>query len=268
MDWLQAVVLGLVEGVTEFLPISSTGHLILVSRWLGQESAFTDMFNIFIQFGAMLALPFLFGPRLLFLDGRPSTTSLWKLWSRVAVAIAPALIMGLLFADLIETWLFHPYPVALALAVGGLGLILLDRQDQGGWGWDELSHSRALLIGLFQCLALWPGVSRSAATILGALILGANRKTAAEFSFFMALPVLGLASAYSLFKYLRNTAATAPLDAGSWSALAIGFVVSGLVAFIVSKWFLGFISRNNFRPFGFYRIGLAILVASTTLFLR
>ncbi len=267
MHWIQAALLGLVEGVTEFLPISSTGHLIVVSRWLGQESAFTDMFNIVIQFGAMLSLPFLFGRRLLTLDGQVSLRGLWGLWSRVALAIAPALVLGLILADPIQAYLFHPYPVALALAAGGLGLILLDRREsQTGWDWSGLDYRRALLIGLFQCLALWPGVSRSAATILGALLLGAHRKTAAEFSFFMAFPVLGLASAYSLFKFLRHPEASAAIGAGDWIALGIGFLVSGLVAFAASKWFLGFISQRNFQPFGFYRLGLAVLVAALTFF--
>lgn len=266
MDWLQASILGIVEGLTEFLPISSTGHLILVSRWLGRQSAFVDMFNIVIQFGAMLALPFVFGRRLLCLETAPSWKGLWNLWSRVAVAILPALVLGLLLADIIEFYLFHPFPVAVALAVGGLGLLLLDRSERTGWGWEGLDYRRALLIGLFQCLALWPGVSRSAATILGALLIGANRRLAAEFSFYLAFPILGLASAYSLFKFIRSDSDLASIGGSDWAALGIGFVVSALVAFAVSKWFLAFISRHDFRPFGWYRMALAALVLASLAF--
>jgi len=265
MDLIQSAVLGLVEGITEFLPISSTGHLILVSRWFGQDSEFTNMFNIVIQFGAILALPFIFGKRLLSLDQKISIQQSWNLWSRVLLAIVPALALGFIFSDLIEGFLFHPIPVALALGLGGLGLIFLDRdQNQTGWDWSGLTYKRTLLIGLFQCLALWPGVSRSAATIIGALLLGANRKTAAEFSFYLALPVLGLAATYSFLKFsLRNREAFI-LSPHDGLALLIGFVVSGLVAFIVSKWFLHFISKHNFKPFGFYRLGLALVVLSLT----
>ncbi len=269
MDFFQAILLGVVEGVTEFLPVSSTGHLILFSRWMGQESAFSNMFAIVIQLGAILSLPFIFGKRLIFPD--PSKTdfkSVLLFWSKVLVAVAPALTLGFLFSDSIEYFLFQPLPIALALASGGLALILLDRPERaGGWSWNGLGYKQAFLIGLFQCLALLPGMSRSASTIIGALILGSERKTAAEFSFFLALPVLAAASGYSLLKYIlkANKGEVPPLSLDQWFILGLGFLVSFMVSWVVSKWFLAWISRKDFRPFGWYRIALSFLVISMVL---
>lgn len=263
MEWHQAILLGVVEGLTEFLPISSTGHLIVLARWLGQETAFTNMFSIAIQFGAILALPLVLGRRVLHPIPGATPPELIRFWSVVVLAVIPAAALGLALSDLIEEHLFHPGPVALALAAGGVALLGFDRRRDSGWGWDRLGPAQALVVGLIQCLALWPGVSRSAATILGALALGANRRTAAEFSFYLAIPVLGLASAYSLFKYVSRQGLA--LSAEEGVLLALGFGTSWLTAWLVCRWFLAWISQRSFGVFAYYRLALAAVVLITSL---
>ncbi len=253
-----AVVLGLVEGVTEFLPVSSTGHLILVARGLGFEGSTAHTFEVFIQLGAILAVvaayPARFG-RLLDLRDREGFAGMRGL-GLLAVSTAPALVLGALAHDAIKQYLFTPLTVAVGLAVGGLWILVTERVEgrRGQTGIDTLSWGEALAVGLFQCLALWPGMSRSASTILGGMMSGLDRRTATEYSFFTAVPTLFAACAFDLFKSLPE------LSTADIPLFAVGFVVAFLSAWVAVKFFVRFLSRHTLIPFGWYRMVLAAVV--------
>lgn len=258
MDLISAVVLGLVEGATEFLPISSTGHLILFNQWFAFEEDFTKLFNIVIQSGAILAVIVIFWK-----DLWPSSWSLKELeskWGRILVAFIPTAIIGLLLGDYAETYLFTPTVVAVALIFYGLVFIFLEKSKKMEYAHSQIVYSHALIIGVAQALALVPGTSRSGATIVAMLLLGYTRAVSARFSFLLAIPTLLSASAYSLYKY------EAPIQFGDFGLLAIGFTVSFFVAFVVSKWFLAYISQKSFLPFAWYRIILGLLVLALVIF--
>lgn len=257
-SWLKAVVLGLVEGVTEFIPVSSTGHLILVGRWLSFEGDAEKTFEIVIQLGAILAVLWLYRARVLgaFAHWRSDRASR-RLLTNLVVAFLPAAVVGLFVHDFIKERLFDPRVVAISLVVGGIVMLVIER-------WrptpttetvDDLSTRGALGIGLAQVLALIPGVSRSGATIMGAIALGTSRVAATEFSFFLAIPVMFAVTGYELIGNIDL------LSAEQVSMLAIGFVVSFLSALVVVKAFIGFVSRHTFVPFAWYRIvfGTALL---------
>lgn len=256
-DIFKAIVLGIVEGVTEFLPISSTGHLILVNQALSFSPDFTTLFDIVIQLGAILSVVVFFWKRLwpfgTDLEHRKMTLTLWY---KTIVGVLPALVLGALLGDFIEEKLFTPWVVALALIVGGIILILIEKKTRQSHinTIAELSFKTAFLIGLIQTLAMVPGTSRAAATIIGAMLLGASRMVAVEFSFFLAIPTMVAASAYSLLKSGSSYTAV------EFAILAIGFIVSFFTALAVIKFFLNFVRKNNFIPFGYYRIALGILV--------
>ncbi|HCM26297.1 MAG: undecaprenyl-diphosphatase [Treponema sp. GWB1_62_6] len=258
-DIVKAALLGIVEGVTEFLPVSSTGHLIIVNQWLSFDPAFTAAFDVAIQFGAVLSVLalyrkklFAFGPG----TGEGSARSTFSLWIKVTVGVLPALVLGFLFDDFMEEHLFNATVVAIALVVGGIALLLLDRRPASGRfaSVDVLPLRIALAIGAIQCLAMIPGTSRSAATIVGAVLLGASRVAAVEFSFLLALPTIAAASGYSLLKLDKSVlAANVP-------ALAVGALVSFVVAALVASGFLRFIGKRNFAVFGWYRIALGLII--------
>lgn len=254
MTSLQAFWLGLLEGLTEFLPISSTGHLILASRALGLQGDFSDAFDVAIQSGAIAAVLLLRRQRFARLLPWHSSGALEGkrgLW-HLALISAPALLLALLLGRTIKAWLFAPGPVALALALGGLGILLLDRERARVKNLDALDARDALLIGLVQALALWPGMSRSACTILGALALGYSREAATELSFLAAVPILLAATAYESLKhwheFSRNPA-----------ALAVGLVVAFGSALIAIQGFLALLKRAGLRPWGWYRLAAAPL---------
>lgn len=256
-DIIKSIILGIVEGLTEFLPVSSTGHLILVNQWISFSEDFTVLFDIFIQIGAILAVVVYFRK-----DIFPEKVkglvekSYIEFWLKIITAFIPAVILGLLFADFIEEKLFNPVTVTITLFVGGILLILLDRKDRAFKisSVKEMSFKIALFIGLFQCLAMIPGTSRSAATIIGALLLGASRKLAAEFSFYLAIPTIIGASAYSLMKTHLE------FNSHDIIVLATGFIVSFLVAMVVIKFLMNFIKKHSFVVFGYYRIALASIM--------
>lgn len=255
---IKAIILGIVEGITEFLPISSTGHLILVNQWVSFDEEFTRMFDIFIQFGAILSVVVIFRHKLFKFyhdDGTLEKTTL-DLWIKTAVGVIPALILGKLFHDRIEEAFFNPTTVSIMLLLGGIVLLFIEKMDMHPSIKDttELSYKVVLLIGLFQCLALFPGVSRSAATIVGAMILGTSRAVAVEFSFYLAIPTLMAASVYSLY----NVGSAAALS--HWLVLVVGFITSFLVAYGVIVAFLKFLNQNSFKYFGIYRILLALII--------
>jgi len=258
-DLIKAVVLGIVEGLTEFLPVSSTGHLILVNEFIDFTGSFAKTFDIVIQLGAILSVIVYFW-RKLFPFGSSKTpiekAETWDIWKKTVVGVLPALVLGATLGKHIEEYLFNPVTVALALLIGGIALIFIERRKtQGGiTSIAQLSYTIAFLIGLIQCLALIPGTSRSAATIIGAMLLGANRVVAAEFSFFLAIPTLFAASAYSLLKTGFD------LNIAQIQLLVIGFIVSFLVAWLVIAGFMKFISKRDFKLFGYYRILLGAFV--------
>ncbi len=256
--WM-AIVYGIVEGITEFLPISSTGHLILLDRFLPLPEEFGTMFNIVIQFGAILAVLLYFWndlwPFHLAKDSS-ETRRVLGIWSKVAVGVLPALVLGYLLADWIEDRLFCPRVVAGALFVGGVLLIAVERfhKPVRVETVEDIGFGLAFAIGLIQCLAMIPGTSRSAATIVGAMCLGASRRAAAEYSFFLAIPTMAAASGYSLLKHGLHCSAT------EWVALGVGCVVAFFVAWAVVAFLMHFIRRHKFTVFGVYRIALALAV--------
>jgi undecaprenyl-diphosphatase len=257
---LTAIILGIVEGLTEFLPVSSTGHLILASELMGYDAAKWAVFNIAIQPGAILAIVVLYWRTFwdafigLFRGDRKSIAFVRNL----LVAFIPAVVLGLAFGDNIEALLENATVVAWALIVGGIAILIVEKyaKPREAGGVANVSLKTSILIGLVQCIAMIPGVSRSGATILGAMSMGVDRKTAAEFSFFLALPTLTGATVLQLYKH--HDAITRD-DMG---LIAIGFVVSFIVALAVVKGFLAVVTRYGFAPFGWYRIvaGVAALI--------
>ena len=247
MTTLEAVILGIVEGLTEFLPISSTGHLILVSNLLGiQQTEQHKAFEVSIQLGSILAVVFLYFKK--FLD-----TNLMK---RILIAFIPTGILGFVLYKIIKS-LFNPYIVVFMLVFGGLLLILIELYHKNK-SYDinsiyEVPYQKAFLIGVFQALAMIPGTSRSGATIVGGLLLGLDRKTAAEFSFMLAVPTMFMATFYDVYKNRSN------FNLSDWENLIVGFVVAFISALFAIKWLLKFISNHSFIPFGIYRIILGIL---------
>ena len=256
---LTAALLGIVEGATEFIPVSSTGHLIIAADWLDFEARTAGVFEVFIQLGAILAIGWLYRARLARLvtslaDDRGSRRLVWGL----ALALLPVAGVGLIAHDAIKRDLFNPVSVAAALVAGGLAMLALEwwRPKPRIDAVDEVPPVTALGIGLAQVLSLVPGVSRSGATIMGGYCLGLSRAAATEFSFFLAIPVMVAACGYDLLKNLRF------LSTADVPVFATGFVVSFVSALVVVRLFIGFVSRSTFVPFAVYRIvfGLALLV--------
>jgi undecaprenyl-diphosphatase len=251
-DLLIVILLGIVEGLTEFLPVSSTGHLILAGELLGFKGNVSTTFDIVIQLGAILAVIVLYWKRF------------WRVaegllgWQRGPVAFTrnillgflPSAVIGLLIYKMVKAMLEQPIIVAVSLIVGGVAILVIERMVRRTpvESVEGMPAKTALGIGIVQCLSMIPGVSRSGATIMGALSLGVERKTAAEFSFFLAVPTMLAASGYDLLKSHEA------LTSSDWIAIAIGFVVSFLVALLVIRWFVNVVARHGFAPFAWYRI--------------
>ena len=266
IELLKAVLFGIVEGITEWLPISSTGHLILLNEFvtLKMTDEFQSMFDVVIQLGAILAVIVLFFHKL-----NPFAPSkdkgekkqTWELWFKVIVAIIPSGLLGVLFDDWMDAHLHNGIVVAIALIVYGVAFILVERMNSGKKPLIESVHAidykTALLIGAFQCLSLIPGTSRSGATILGALLLGVSRSAGAEFSFFLAIPTMLGASALKLLKFVLSGVSATGLEL---LVLAVGCVVSLAVSLLVIKGLMEYVRKRSFAVFGFYRIALGILV--------
>jgi undecaprenyl-diphosphatase len=257
-DLIIALVLGVVEGLTEFVPVSSTGHLIVVGSLLGFEGEKAATFEVFIQLGAILAVAWLYRHRLLSLATfeRGEGFAGRRGWALLALTTLPALILGALAHGFIRSQLFTPSTVAIGLGLGGVAILLAEwfRPQPTLSGLDTLGWRVALVVGLFQCLALWPGVSRAAATMVGALLVGVERKTAAEYSFLAAIPVI---TAASLFELATSLDLLAPTDI---PVFATGYVVAFASAWLAVTFFLRLISHITLRPFGWYRIGAALLL--------
>lgn len=257
-DLVIALILGIVEGLTEFIPVSSTGHLIVVGSLLGFEGEKAATFEVFIQLGAILAVAWLYRRRLLSLatlgpgDGFTGRRGLGLL----VLTTLPAVVIGALAHGFIRDQLFDPLTVAIGWGIGGLGTLLTERFRPRPVieGLDAIGWRTALAIGLYQCFALWPGVSRSASTIVGGMLVGVERKTAAEYSFLAAIPVIAAASLFELVSSLDI------LEVSDIPLFATGFLVSFLSAWVAVTFFLRLLSRWTLRPFGWYRIAAALLL--------
>jgi undecaprenyl-diphosphatase len=250
-DIINALILGLVEGLTEFLPISSTGHLILAADLLGATGERWTVFNLVIQTGAMLAVVWEYRARFFRVDT--------KLYANLIVAFIPAAVLGLLFGDFIKTHLFHAVPVAIAFIVGAFVIFWVEGRNAHVRveSTQHMTWLDALKVGFAQCFALIPGTSRSGATIIGGMLFGLSRKAATEFSFFLAIPTLGLATVYQLYK---ERALLSLDDVGMW---IVGFVSAFVSAFLCVRWLLRFISTHDFVPFAWYRIVFGVIVLLT-----
>ncbi|MGD8190576.1 undecaprenyl-diphosphate phosphatase [Brevibacillus ginsengisoli] len=254
-DYWIAVVQGIVEGLTEFLPVSSTGHLILAGELMKFEGPKAETFEIIIQLGAILAVVILYWNRIMsLLSFKKSSSSNLNL-KHIIVAILPAMILGLLLHKVIKNYLFSPYTVLIGLVVGGLFMIYAEKRHVPVQTdtIDDLSYKQAFSIGLFQCLALWPGFSRSGATIAGGLLVGTNHKTAANFSFLIAIPMMIAASGYDLLKSYKL------LSMDDLVFFLIGFFVSFIVALLAVVTFLKLLEKLKLSAFAYYRFIVAIL---------
>ncbi|MGQ7958104.1 undecaprenyl-diphosphate phosphatase [Pseudomonas sp. SP16.1] len=257
---VQALILGIVEGLTEFLPISSTGHQIIVADLIDFGGERAIAFNIIIQLGAILAVVWEYRRKILeVVVGLPSEGTAQRFTLNLVVAVLPAVVLGVAFADLIHHYLFNPITVAAALVVGGVIMLWAERRKHRvhAESVDDMSWKDALKIGFAQCLAMIPGTSRSGATIIGGLLFGLSRKAATEFSFFLAMPTMVAAAVYSGYKY-RDL-----FLPGDLPVFAIGFVTSFIFAMIAVRALLRFIAHHSYAAFAWYRIGFGLLILAT-----
>ena len=266
MDWismLQAAIMGIVEGLTEFLPVSSTGHLILTSSLLGLQGEFWHSFDMAIQFGAIIAVIWEFRARILKVLGGmwQKNPADWRFAINVVVACIPASFLALLFEKQIKGFLFNAVSVAIALIVGGLIILWAERRQTPEsvrvHSMDEMTMLDALKVGIAQIAALIPGTSRSGSTIIGGMLFGLSRQTATQFSFFLAIPILFAASVKELFG-MRDM-----LNAHHITLFAIGFIFSFISAFLCVRWLLRFVSHHDFKGFAWYRIVFGLVILAT-----
>ncbi|MGZ5284160.1 MAG: undecaprenyl-diphosphate phosphatase [Kaistella sp.] len=267
MDLFRAILIAIIEGLTEYLPVSSTAHMIFTSSIFGiQEDEFVKMFQVSIQFGAILAVVFLYWKK--FLD-----LSNLTFYLKLAVAVIPALLLGYIFDDLIEEVLGDPVPIAVVLILGGIVLLFIDKLFKVHTIDDEkeISFKKAFIIGIWQCLAMMPGVSRSAASIIGGMQQKLTRKAAAEFSFFLAVPTMLAVCVYSIFvktwnhKGLEQKGYEMIMQGDNLMYFLVGNVVAFVVAVIAIKFFIGVLTKYGFKPWGWYRIivGIVLLIYFT-----
>lgn len=273
IELLKTIVLGIVQGITEWLPISSTGHMILVDAFMPLtvypdpvvNKEFVDMFMVVIQLGSIIAVLLLYFHKLNPFSPKKSAEQkkdTWILWSKVLVAAVPAAIVGLLFDDIIDSYLYNPLTVAITLFVYGVLFIIIEKTKKPAKikNLNDLDYLTALKIGAFQMLALIPGTSRSGSTILGASIVGCSRRVASEFSFFLAIPMMFGASLLKLIKLKMS------LDFAGIAILLTGMVVAFVVSVVAIKSLLKYIKKHDFTAFGIYRIVLAVIIAVCLLF--
>ncbi len=256
IDLFKAALLGIIEGLTEFIPVSSTAHLLLTSHLIDFTAIQNNLFEIVIQLGAILAICVIYRKKIVDLLLHFKEKSQQKFILNISLAFLPAALIGAAFHGSIKEIFFNNLTIAISLIVGGLVMILVDRKPTKSTvnEVEKISPTSSILIGLFQCIAMIPGVSRSGATIIGGLAIGLSRKTATEFSFFLAIPTIAAASLYDLYKNLDV------LNFSDLEIISVGLITSFLSALVVVKWFLNFVSKNNFIPFAIYRIIIGILV--------
>ena len=267
IELLKAILFGIVEGVTEWLPVSSTGHLILLNEFvtLQVSEEFQSMFDVVIQLGAILAVIVLFFHKLnpfALSKSKDEKKQTWSLWFKVVAAIIPSGVVGVLFDDWMDAHLHNGIVVSIALIVYGIAFILVERRNQGKYSRaisdvHDIDYKTALLIGLFQCLSLVPGTSRSGSTILGAILIGVGRSAGAEFSFFMAIPTMLGASAIKGLKFLLSGVSATGTEIG---VLIVGCIVSFIVSMLVIKGLMEYVRKHSFSAFGVYRIVLGVIV--------
>ena len=262
MDWFQTVIIAIVEGLTEFLPVSSTGHMIIAQNMLGVESTeYVKAFTFIIQFGAILSVVCLYWRRFFRLNNTPlpEGTSAFKsfihkfdFYWKLLIAFIPAVVLGLLFSDAIDAMLERVEVVAIMLVLGGIFMLFCDKIFNKGSEDTKLTEKRAFMIGLFQCISMIPGVSRSMATIVGGMAQKLTRKDAAEFSFFLAVPTMFGATVYKMYKLFKDGGSELILN--NLDTLIIGNVVAFIVALLAIKFFISFVQKYGFQAFGWYRI--------------
>ncbi len=267
IDIFKAFLIGLIQGITEWLPISSTGHMILFEEFCGMNVSeqFMEMFRVVIQFGSILAVVILYWKRLFPFcpsHSKEKRKSIWKLWLRIVIAAVPAGIIGVLFDDILDKYLYNYVTVASALIIYGILFIIIERLHKNKSyainTTDEITPKAALKIGAFQTLALIPGTSRSGSTIIGAMCVGVSRTAAAEFSFFLAIPVMFGASLLKIAKYAVNYGLS--FTSSETVTLIVGILTAFIVSVIAIKFLVGFVRRHSFEFFGWYRIVLGCAV--------
>ncbi|MCC5896282.1 MAG: undecaprenyl-diphosphate phosphatase [Alkalibacterium sp.] len=263
LELIKSIILGIVQGITEWLPVSSTGHMILVDEFLvlNTTDEFKEMFLVVIQLASIMAVVLLYFKRLNPFDSDKTDVQkkeTWHIWSKVLVGIIPAGVLGLLFEDIINDWFFNWLTVAIALIVYGIAFIVIEKRNEGKIPqiatWEQLTYKVALMIGFFQVLALIPGTSRSGATIVGAILIGTARPIAAEYSFFLSIPVMMGASLLKLLGF--GFAFTLE----EMAILLVGCIVSFLVSIVAIKFLMNYIRKNDFSTFGWYRIAIGLIV--------
>lgn len=266
LEILKAIIYGIVEGITEWLPISSTGHLILLEQLLPLKAsdAFMSMFDVVIQLGAILAVIVLFFHKLNPFSGRKSPREkrqTWDLWFKVIVAVLPSVVLGLLLDDWLDAHLYNHVVVAIMLIIYGVAFIGVEQYNRTRRpairSTDQITYKTALLVGCFQVLAMIPGTSRSGATILGAILLGMSRTVGAEFSFFLAIPTMVGASGLKILKFILKGAT---MSGSEWACLIVASVVAFVVSLLAIRSLMNYVKRHNFSAFGIYRILLGIIV--------
>lgn len=266
LEFLKAVLIGIVEGITEWLPISSTGHMILLDEFikLSVSEEFMSLFLVVIQLGAICAVPVVFFDKLNPFSKRKSAAekkSTWQLFAKVIVGVLPAAILGVLLDDFLDAHLMHYIVVAVALILYGVLFILIEKKRKGKEfrveAVEDLSYKDALVIGAYQVLSLIPGTSRSGSTILGGMLHGVSRTAAAEFSFFMAIPVMLGASGLKALKFILAGFSATGMEI---ALLLVGMIVSFVVSLLAIRFLMDFVKRHDFKPFGIYRIALGIIV--------
>lgn len=266
LEFLKVVLIGIVEGITEWLPISSTGHMILLDEFikLSVSAEFLSLFLVVIQLGAICAVPVVFFDKLNPFSKRKTEAErklTWQLFAKVIVGVLPAAILGVLLDDFLDAHLMHYIVVAVALIVYGVLFILIEKKRKGNEfrveTVEELSYKDAVVIGAYQVLSLIPGTSRSGSTILGGMLHGVSRTAAAEFSFFMAIPVMLGASGLKILKFILDGFSATGMEI---ALLLVGMIVSFIVSLLAIRFLMDFVKRHDFKPFGIYRIGLGLLV--------
>ncbi len=268
MTWIESIIIAIVEGLTEFLPVSSTGHMIITQGLLGMESTpFLKAFTVIIQFGAILSVICLywrkfFYPETMQTKGYTWWQAIWRFYLRLIVGVLPAVVLGLAFNDFIESNLDNVMLVAVMLIVGGVFMLFCDRLFSHSSEQTPMTLKRAFLIGCFQCISMIPGVSRSMATIVGGMAQKLTRKAAAEFSFFLAVPTMFGATCLELYKLMSHDGGNILTQGDNLSLLLVGCVVAFIVAALAIKFFINYVAKYGFVAFGWYRIivGAAILI--------
>ena len=273
MDWIQTIIIAIVEGLTEFLPVSSTGHMIIAESLLKVDTgdSFVNAFTVIIQFGAILSVVCLywrkfFYPETMRTKGYTWWQAIWRFYLRLIVGVLPAVVLGLAFNDFIESNLGNVTLVAVMLILGGVFMLFCDRLFNRGSEQTQLTYKRAFVIGLIQCISMIPGVSRSMATIVGGMSQKLTRRAAAEFSFFLAVPTMFGATCLELYKLISHGDGNILTVGNNLAMLILGSAVAYIVAIAAIKFFIDYVTRYGFKAFGWYRIIVGVVILAMDLF--